>query len=368
MKMVSEMKTAKSKKKKTLIIILCTVALLLVFGMWALTVYIYNANFNQRFESYEPRMLRLDDFDGLERIRYEFPSDKGQMLTGYLYSFGEDQHGIVIIAHGFGGGGHNSYMDTADYFARNGYLVFAYDATGNDESEGKGVGGLPQGVIDLDHAISFVEKSGNFPDLPIVLFGHSWGGYSVCSVLDRHPEVKAIIACSGFNSSPDMFETEGRNEAGEGISLFMPFMKLHELIRYGKYASVSAMNGFSASDTAVMIVHGSEDDFVPSAIGYDIYYNKYAGDPRFSFIWLEGSGHNYVFDDMTYINAFNDKFDKWLGTLDYDYKAKENLERFAQDKAEYIHNNLDREKWSHKLNTELFERFVKFFDENCVSN
>ena len=354
--------------KKLWIIIVCAVVLLLVTGIWALTVYIYNENFNRRFQSYEPRMLRLEDFDGLERTRYEFPSDKGQMLAGYLYSFGEGQHGIVIIAHGFGGGGHNSYMDVADYFARNGYLVFAYDATGNDESEGKGVGGLPQGVIDLDHAISFVEESGNFPELPIMLFGHSWGGYSVCSVLSLHPEVKAVIACSGFNSSPDMFEAEGRNEAGEGIALFMPFMKLHESIRYGKNASVSAMNGFAASDTAVMIVHGSEDDFVPASIGYDIYYSKYAVDPRFSFIRLEGSGHNYVFDDITYINDFNAEFDEWVKTLDYDPGAKENLDRFAEEKAEYIRDNLDREKWSHKLNRELFERFTDFYDKNCAAD
>lgn len=74
-----------------------------------------------------------------------------------MYSVGENQHGIIIMAHGFGGGGHNSYMDCADYFVNHGYLVFAYDATGNDESGGEGVGGLPQGVIDLDYAITFVE-------------------------------------------------------------------------------------------------------------------------------------------------------------------------------------------------------------------
>lgn len=64
----------------------------------------------------------------------------------------------MIIAHGFGGGGHNSYMDAADYFARNGYYVFTYDATAMDKSEGEGLGGIPQGVIDLDSAISFVER------------------------------------------------------------------------------------------------------------------------------------------------------------------------------------------------------------------
>ncbi|MBQ6517736.1 MAG: alpha/beta fold hydrolase [Anaerolineaceae bacterium] len=350
------------KTMKITLIIIFVLVLLIIGGLWGLSVYIYKENFDQRFESYEPQMLRVEDFEGLDRARYEFPSDKGQKLTGYLYTYGDaEPQAIVIIAHGFGGGGHNSYMDAADYFARNGFLVFAYDATGNDESEGKGVGGLPQGVIDLDYAITFVETSGNFPKLPIMLFGHSWGAYSAGSVLSYHPEVKAVIGCSGFNSSADMFEAEGRREAGEGIALFMPFVKLHEAIRYGKYASASVLNGLAASDARVMIVHGADDDFVPASIGYDRYYEKFADDPRFTFVKLDGQGHNYVFDDMTYINEFNAGFDKWLTTLDYDYKAKENKDRFAADKAAYIHQNLDREQWSHMLNKELFDSFVTFF-------
>ena len=353
------------KTIKIILIIFFALVLLAIGGLWGLAIYIYNENFNQRFESYEPQMLRKEDFDGLERTKYKFPSDKGQMLTGYLYSHGDaDPQGIIILAHGFGGGGHNSYMDVADYFAQNGFLVFAYDATGNDESEGKGVGGLPQGVIDLDHAITFVETSGNFPKLPIMLFGHSWGAYSAGSVLSYHPEVRAIIACSGFNSSSEMVEAEGRREAGEGIALLMPFVKLHEAIKYGKYASSSVLNGLATSDTRVMIVHGAEDDFVPASIGYDRFYAKYAEDSRFRFVMLEHQGHNYVYDDMTYINDFNAAFDKWLMTLDYDYKAKENKDRFAADKAEYIHQNLDREQWSHMLNKDLFEDFVSFFRDS----
>lgn len=362
MGMVKREKT-KSKKKMFLIAV-CIVAVLLVAGDWALTVMVYNENFNQRFESYEPLMLYTDDFDGLQRTQYEFPSDKGQKLTGYMYSSGENQRGIIVMAHGFGGGGHNSYMDCASYFAHHGYYVFAYDATGNDESEGDGVGGLPQGVIDLDFAISFVEESGNFPDLPIALFGHSWGAYSICSVLSYHPEIKAVIACSGFNSSSDMFEAEGKKMAGDGIYMMMPFVKLHERIKYGDYASSNAMDGFQATEAAVMIVHSVNDDVVPTEYGYDIYYEKYKDDPRFSFICLEDRDHNYIYDDMTYINEFNEKFDKWLETLDYDYHAKENREKFATDKADYIHNNLDRDRWCNMLDQELFECFANFYDEN----
>ncbi len=46
-------------------------------------------------------------------------------------------------------------MDAADYFAKNGNYVFAYDTTAMDKSEGEGLGGVPQGVTDLDHAISY---------------------------------------------------------------------------------------------------------------------------------------------------------------------------------------------------------------------
>ncbi|MBQ5311774.1 MAG: alpha/beta hydrolase, partial [Oscillospiraceae bacterium] len=150
------MKTGKIKKAGLIILI---VLLLLTAADWIVSVIVYEQCFGVRYDSYEPKMLYLDDFEGLERTRYQFPSDKGQMLTGYLYTSGDDQHGIIIIAHGFGGGGHNSYMDCADYFAKHGYYVFAYDATGCDESEGDKVGSLAQGVADLEYAISFVESS-----------------------------------------------------------------------------------------------------------------------------------------------------------------------------------------------------------------
>ena len=101
------MKNKGSKKKLIIIIPLCLIVLLLA-GWWAFCIKMYNDNFNVRCDSYEPLMLRLEDFDGLKCSELLFPSDKGQKLAGYLYSVGDDQRGIVVIAHGFGGGGHNS--------------------------------------------------------------------------------------------------------------------------------------------------------------------------------------------------------------------------------------------------------------------
>lgn len=358
--------TGKKSKKKIILIVLLSIIVCIIIGWWVFCVKMYNDNFNISEDSYEPLMLRVEDFEGLECTEYSFPSDKGQMLAGYLYTNGDDQHGIVIIAHGFGDGGHNSYMDAADYFAKNGYYVFAYDATAMDKSEGEGLGGVPQGVIDLDHAISFVESSNDIPDLPIVLFGHSWGGYCVSAALSYHPEVKAVIECSGFNSSPDMFESGGKSQAGSVIYTMTPFIRLHEYFKYGRYAVNTAMNGFDSTNASVMIVHSTDDGVIGIEYGLDKYYEKYKDDPRFTFIRFEDKGHNGILNDPgnTYKDEFNAKFDKWLETLDYDYNAEENKDRFIADKANYITENLDHEKWSHRLDEGLFAQFLDFYEQS----
>lgn len=355
----------RKSKKKIILIILLSLFILLIAGWWALCVKLYDSNINVRGDSYEPLMLRVEDFDGLNCKQYTFLSDQGQKLAGYLYSAGEDQHGIVVIAHGFGGGGHNSYMDVANYFANNGYLVFAYDATGCDNSEGEGVGGVPQGVIDLDYAISFVEENDEIPDLPIVLFGHSWGGYCVCNVLNFHPEVKAVIECSGFNRSSDMFESGGKSQAGDVIYAMTPFIRIHERFVFGEYAARTAMDGFEASDASVMIVHSADDGVIGIEYGCDKYYEKYKDDSRFTFLRFEDRGHNEIFNDPenTYKEEFDAGFATWLETLDYDYKAEENKERFKEDKAGYIIENLDHSRWSTRLDMDLFARFLDFYEK-----
>ena len=365
--------------KKVLKITLSIFLLLIIAGLWIGMLAAYKSNFCQRFTSYEPHLLFVEDYEGLSRIRYDFNSNKGQRLCGYLYSAesedakafdGAGKKGIVVTAHGFGGGGHNSYLDFINYFAQNGYLVFAYDATGNDESEGLGkkgvVGGLPQGVIDLDYAISFVENSGNFPKLPIVLFGHSWGGYSVSSVLSYHPEVKAVAEVSGFNSSAGMFEAGGKKYAGIFVKCFLPFYKIYELCKYGKYSTASGVKGFGSTSAKIMIAHSRNDTTVPPEYGYDIYYRKFKNDPRFTFISYEELGHSFILrsqEGIDYINQFNKEFDEYFSGLDYDYKDKKNKERFAKEKAEYLHKNMNREIWCHTPNEELLNKILALYDE-----
>ena len=313
----------------------------------------------QSIANAQSRFAGHSDFD-----LTELGHDQARRAAEYLYSAGENQKGIMVIAHGFGAG-HNAYMDVANYFAQNGYYVFAYDATGCENSPGK-VGGVPQGVIDLDHAISFVKANEGIPNLPIVLFGHSWGAYSVSAVLTYHPDVKAIVACAGFNRSSDMFESGGKSQAGGILYAMTPFVRAHEQAKYGKYASNTAMDGFeTAKDTSIMIVHSEDDGVIGIEYGYDKYYEKYKDDSRFAFMRFEDKGHNYMLkESSTYPEEVNAKFGEWLKTLDYDRSLEENKERFKNDKLQWCEENIDRLAYQRLLDEDLFAQFLEFFNQS----
>ena len=137
---------------------------------------------------------------------------------GYQYSKDNiEPKGVIVLAHGLGGGGHNSYLHLADYFSTHGYLVFAYDATGNDESEGDSVRGIPQALIDLDYSLRFVKNTPDLVHLPIMLFGHSWGAYSAGSVLNYHPDVQDVVMTAGFNRPTDVIAEAGQEIVGPAI-------------------------------------------------------------------------------------------------------------------------------------------------------
>lgn len=50
--------------------------MLIVGIVWYFSVFTYNDNINKRFESYNPLMFKVEDFEGLICTKYEFPSDK----------------------------------------------------------------------------------------------------------------------------------------------------------------------------------------------------------------------------------------------------------------------------------------------------
>ncbi|MBQ3029665.1 MAG: alpha/beta fold hydrolase, partial [Agathobacter sp.] len=166
-----------------------------------ITMTIYNKTFGERCEERRYESYRVENFEGLEVEECTIIANKGQRLAGYKYSRqGQNPKALLVFVHGLCGG-HWNYMDICNHFLKKDFAVFAYDATGNGQSEGKKVGGFAQGLADLDYVLNYVKELPEYKGLSIVLMGHSWGGFCVGNILNFHPDVKAVVAVSGFDTS-----------------------------------------------------------------------------------------------------------------------------------------------------------------------
>ena len=328
-----------SKKKRIILYAIIPSLLILFFFIIPITIaeIVNSFIFNKRSEVEEPYTLDISYYPNLKCEEVEFKSS-GNTLTGYLYSSDTlTPKGVVVYAHGFACGGSNSTMMFADFFVSNDYYYFTYDITANGKSKGNDQKGLIQGVKDLDKAISYVKENDKLKNYPIMLLGHSWGGYSSCSVLSKHPDVKAVCSISGFNSANDLMASSATKYVGDFLTdLSIPYMKLYERMIFHNDTKLSSIKGFKSSNCNVLIVHSSDDDVIDMDYGYNKYYEEFKDNPRFKFIKYENRRHGFIFlkdDARNMVYNFEDKLKTEKGS------RKELIDKYF-DKDLYI-NGLD---------------------------
>ncbi len=306
----------KKRFKPLLVSALCSfVAVPLVFEPLLVSA-VYEAIFASTTTNEEWMELSYADY-GLEMARSDFKNCDDTLLAGYKYSkVNQVIKGVVVVAHGLGCGGHNMFIPYIDFFTSNGYLVFSYDVTGNGNSESKTVEGLPQGVIDLDYALRHVKSLDEYKNLPIYLFGHSWGAYSCGAVLNLHKDVKGAVIVAGFNKSDNLLMHQAESKVGVFAKLGIPSVSFYENVKFGgEYAKLTSLDGFLKSNARVLIVHSSDDNTVPTRYGYDLFYNKLSNEERFSFLLYNDKGHTdllYSNDAISYMNELENGYEEYL--------------------------------------------------------
>lgn len=324
------------------------------------TIAIYESIFGTRYQTASWLSLDYKEYNLIcERSDFEVGNNT---LAGYKYSKDNQKvKGLVVVSHGLGGGGQNSYLPFINYFADNGYLVFTYDCKANDNSEGRSVGGLPEGIKDLDFALNHVQTIDEYKDLPICLFGHSWGGYSVGNVLNLHPEIKAVTIVAGFNESEDLILFQGKQMVGDVCQVLLPYVSLYENIKYGsKYTKISSLDGFNKTDAGVIIVHSKDDTTVPVDYGYNKYYEKYSENDRFEFILYNSKGHErllYSEEANMYRDYVNIEYTR--------YVEQRGGEHTAEIKEEFF-KNVDLKR-VFEVNTDLMNKVILMYDQYCLN-
>lgn len=346
------------KRSRKILIISASVLLALVLVVHPLaSVIIYESIFSTRYEPAPWLTFSTDDFDSLSVEHVEI-SGEGERLAGFKYynPTVTEPLGLVVLAHGLGGGGHNPYMPLIDAFTDEGYSVFTYDATGNGESDGDDVNGLPQGPVDLGRAIAAALSDPDYEGLPLYLVGHSWGAYSVGAVLASCPQVKGAVMLAGFDSSADMIKEGASDYVGSFIAtVAAPTVTLYERIKFGKSAALSVTDGIGATDASVMIIHSADDATVPSGIGYDKYYESYKDDPRVTFLHYDDRGHNYLYYTDTAA-----EYRAEINAAYVRYVEDDGLEYSAESKIDFFGENLDVSK-CYEIDPELMEQITDMF-------
>ena len=317
----------KKRFKPLLVSALCSfVAVPLVFEPLLVSA-IYETIFAFTTTNEEWMELSYADY-GLEMKRSDFENCNGTALAGYKYSKSTQRvKGVVVVAHGLGCGGHNMFIPYIDFFASNGYLVFSYDVTGNGNSKSKTVEGLPQGAIDLDYALRHVKTIDEYKDLPIYLFGHSWGGYSCGAVLNLHKDIKGAVIVAGFNKSSDLIMYQAESHVGVFAKIGIPSVSFYENVKFGgEYANLTSLDGFKGCDAKVLIVHSRDDESVPIKYGYDLFYKNLSSNERFRFLLYQDRGHTdilYSNNALEYMNELEDKYEEHLNKTGKDDSKNE---------------------------------------------
>ncbi|MDQ3393384.1 MAG: lysophospholipase, partial [Bacteroidota bacterium] len=94
----------------------------------------------------------------------------------------EKPNAIICIVHGIGE--HSGrYNEMALYMCSRGFTVFANDQRGHGKSGGKR-GHSPSYSLLLDDVETLMKWArSQYPDLPLYLYGHSWGGNIVANFI-----------------------------------------------------------------------------------------------------------------------------------------------------------------------------------------
>jgi len=213
-----------------------------------------------------------------------FQSRHDNLEIAVSLRFPEHPVGIIQLVHGMSEH-RERYFPFMDYLAAQGYVVIIHDHRGHGASAKSeadygyfGQNGV-QGLIDDAHQVTQYIRE-RFPDLPLVLFGHSMGSLVVRSYMKQYDlSVDGLVVCG----SPS-------KRFGSGLGLgVVRLMKLFKGERHrSKFVNRLAFGGYNkrfkdatspnswiVSDPAVVAAYDADprDGFVFTLNGFEALFS-----------------------------------------------------------------------------------------------
>lgn len=271
--------------------------LVLILMISCLSLYIGNYLYDYTLNPYSKHNIseKIETNKTVEEASRQWLSDNGVNVSleneehMNLYGCYIDQGSstYVIMVHGYRGDG-ASIISPIKNFKKQGYNLLIPDLRGHGFSDGDYIGMGWDDRLDIIQWIDYlIQKDQN---ASIILYGVSMGGATVMNVAgEKIPkQVKAIIEDCGYTSVWDVFKTHiNMNEVESEIALHMASFVTK--MRAGYYLEdVKPLEQVKKSQTPILFIHGSQDNFVPFSMLDELYQ---AANCQKEKLVVEGAGH-----------------------------------------------------------------------------
>ncbi|KAH0790797.1 Clan SC, family S9, unassigned serine peptidase [Histomonas meleagridis] len=201
----------------------------------------------------------------------------------------EDRHRCVIYLHGnIGTQLEGRFL--VRHLCPRGVSVFCFDFSGSGHSGGEYVTLGYREHTDILDSIEFLKTSFLYTDF--VLWGRSMGASSAIMAAPLHPQIRGIIADSGYSSLNDLFSAIATQIQLPSFikTVGIWWIKREVQSRAGFDCDlVNPLKSGQQSNVPLMLGHCIDDNFIPYEQGLNIFQNYLCKDKEM--MTLEG-GHN----------------------------------------------------------------------------
>lgn len=249
---------------------------------------------NEWFNEQDTERINMTSYDDLD-------------LVAQFIDHEDDNNQAVILAHGFRNTGDDMGKLAQMYYER-GFDILLPDARGHGESAGDYIGyGWHDRLDYLDWIDLLIEEYGAED---IILHGNSMGAATVLmtSGEDLPEEVKGIIADSGYSTVKDELAHQLKHLYGLPAFPLLDVTSVITKVRAGyMLGEASAIAQVEENDLPLFIIHGEDDDLVPTEMAHEIF--EVAGGEKE--LWLvPETGHTKAFDNVT--EEFQERVGKFI--------------------------------------------------------
>ena len=250
--------------------------------------------------------------DSREHEEVSVTSCDGLTLRGTYLPI-ENARGTILCFHGYRAVGLQDFAPMPKYYHSLGLNVLVVDQRACGKSDGKYT---TFGILERRDVLSWANYfDRRLGGTPLILDGLSMGAASVMLAADLPlpASVRGIIADCGFTSAWEIIAHCGRQWFHIPAFPMVHLLSAIATLRFGGgYRSCSTLTSLSNSTIPLLLLHGADDDFVPTYMSEENFKASAARIKRKLIVPGAGHGMSYLVDQKRCQQELSDFVDDIL--------------------------------------------------------